>query len=72
MLDDELDLLEGEIITLETARLDAALLNSEGVLAPAAVQLTIAAVESSPLPCTPKLCDAPGAIAPFQSTLHAV
>ena len=72
---EELDLLEGRIITLEEARLDAGMLDTDGIeemVSPAAVQLTMVAVESLPLPCTPKLCELPGATLPFQARLRAV
>ncbi len=79
-LEDEPGLLEGKAIRLEEVRLEKGLLDTglldmgdglDEALSPAAVQLTIVAVELSPLPWTPKLCEAPGAILPFQSTLRA-
>jgi hypothetical protein len=73
---EELDLLEGRIITLEEARLDAGMLDTgdgtDESVSPAAVQLTMVAVESLPLPCTPKLCEVPGATLPFHATFRAV
>jgi len=61
LLDDELELDDEEL----DEELDEA-------VAPSATQLKIAAVESLPSPCIPKLVEPPTARLPFHSTFVAV